>query len=127
MKSEAVVQAEVRLEASRLGVVLWRNNVGAVYSIDNRFVRFGLANESKALNTRIKSADLVGMMKNGKFLAVEVKKESWIYMGTPRERAQLAFLRIVNTCGGRGFFINDACSLQRLLTTSIKNLMLRGF
>ena len=51
----------VRLEAARKRILLWRNNVGALSDKDGRFVRYGLANDSQAVNKRIKSVS--GMLR----------------------------------------------------------------
>ena len=87
--SENLVSSAVRLEASNRGdIVLWRNNVGALQDERGRLVRYGLANESKHLNERIKSADLIGIHRRvivsqdvgrviGQFLSVETKREGW--------------------------------------------------
>jgi len=120
--SEADMSNRVRLEASRHGILLWRNNLGAVHTADGRFIRYGLANDSAALNARIKSSDLIGIQPIevdgrtiGRFVAIEVKKSGWKFHDTARERAQLKFLELVEMNGGRGFFIND----EKLLTRSI--------
>lgn len=114
-KSEAAVQSQVRLEASRKGGRLWRNNVGSFQDPDTgAWVRFGLCNDSKALNARVKSADLIGLrpititprhvgLVLGQFVSREVKAPGWVYRGTDREVAQLAWANIVNSLGG------DAC------------------
>lgn len=114
-KSEAAVQNAVRLEASRKGGRLWRNNVGSFQDPDTgAWVRFGLCNDSKALNARVKSADLIGLrpititprhvgLVLGQFVSREVKAPGWAYRGTDREAAQLNWATLVNTLGG------DAC------------------
>lgn len=76
---------EIRLEAAKRGIFLWRNNVGACKTEDGRFIRFGLANDSEKVNDVLKSADLIGIRpliitqemvgkKIGVFTSVEVKK-----------------------------------------------------
>lgn len=110
--SEAAVQSQVRLEASRKGCRLWRNNVGAGYLQDGTFVRWGLANDSKKMNDAIKSSDLIGIRPVdigggriiGQFVAREVKHSGWKFKGDNHEKAQLRFLEIVNGLGGDGKF-----------------------
>jgi len=113
-KSEAAVQNAVRLEASRKGGRLWRNNVGAGYSEDGSFMRWGLANETARTNAIVKSADLIGLrpvliepkhvgLVLGQFVSREIKAAGWKYSGTEREVAQLNWATLVSTLGG------DAC------------------
>lgn len=128
-KSEAAVQVRVRLEASKSGALLWRNNVGATpASIElkcpfcNRLsvhrqqpVRYGLANDSPAMNKRIKSADLIGIRPIligpehightiGQFVSREVKAEGWKFKGTEREEAQMRWAMLVQQYGGDARF-----------------------
>lgn len=121
-KSEAAVQTAVRLEASRVGARLWRQNVGACKDDTGRIIRYGLCNDSAALNKRIKSSDLVGIRPViitpdmvghtiGQFIAREIKKPSWHYTGTDREKAQLAFGELVISLGGDFAFANSEGSL----------------
>jgi len=86
MKTESVVQSEIRADAGAQGVLLWRNNRGAMEDLDGRVVRFGLGNDSPAMDRRIKSSDLVGqvttrLLFDGKRMAqplyVECKAEGW--------------------------------------------------
>ena len=97
--SEAGVQKAVRLEAARMGVVLWRNNNGAYQDDQGNWVRYGLANDSKQMNQNIKSSDLIGIRPGGQFVAREIKKPGWRYTGTQREQAQLKFITLVLTVG----------------------------
>jgi hypothetical protein len=110
--SESGVQSRVRLEASNKAIYLWRNNVGAGQLKEgNRFIRFGLANDSKALNGVIKSADLIGPRKTlvtqamvgthvGIFTSREIKHAGWKYSGTIEECAQLQWAALINAQGG---------------------------
>lgn len=110
-QSEAAVQQLVRLEASRLGMRLFRNNVGACKDDTGRVIRYGLSNDSAQMNKAIKSSDLIGirpviitpdMMGHtiGQFVAREVKRPGWSYRGTDREVAQQAFGQLVLKLGG---------------------------
>jgi len=114
-RSEAAVQAEMRLAAAREGNYLWRNNVGAAMTDTGSFVRYGLANDSARLNSVLKSSDLIGIRAVtitpqhvgtviGQFVAREVKHSGWKYTGTDREKAQLRFIELVNGKGGDAAF-----------------------
>lgn len=109
-KEEGVL-SHLRLQAPVYGGRLWRNNVGAVHTSDGRFLRYGLANDSSAMNSSLKSSDLIGIMpviitpsligmRVGVFMAIETKRPDWKYTGTPREKAQLAWLRLIYDLGG---------------------------
>ena len=116
--SEATVQQQVRLAASKLGMRLWRNNNGATFDQDGRMIRYGLANDSASLNKRIKSHDLIGITPHvvtqadvgrtlGIFTSLEVKRGDWKYRGTEREVAQRAWMEIILSLGGISKFIKD--------------------
>lgn len=116
-RSETAVQQAVRLKSSKQGRRMWRNNVGAVTDEHGRHIRFGLCNESAAINKTLKSSDLIGItpvtitadmvgQTIGVFTAFEVKKESWKYSGTEREEAQLNYINLVRTLGGIAGFVN---------------------
>lgn len=106
--AEAGVQACVRLDVDLWGGAVWRNNSGVAREIRNdgeiRPVRYGLGNDSKRLNDVFKSSDLIGLVKGGRFLAVDAKPRGWRYMGKQREKAQLAFHQRVREIGGLACF-----------------------
>lgn len=121
-ESEAAIQTRIRLEASRVGMRLWRNNVGAGYLEDGSFVRFGLANDSKQMNAHIKSGDLIGIRPVliephhigkviGQFVSREVKRGDWKYTGTKREEAQLKWAILITSMGGDACFTNGEGTL----------------
>lgn len=114
---EARVQDEARLLASKMGWRLFRNNVGVLKDERGVPVRYGICNDSPAMNKRIKSSDLIGIRPVvitqdmvgstiGQFVAREVKKAGWKYKGTEHERAQLAFGTLIIGLGGDFKFWN---------------------
>lgn len=113
--NETNVQARVRVEAASRGLKLFRNNVGAGTMPDGSFVRWGLANDSSALNEVVKSGDLIGFRPRvittrdlggiiAQFVSRECKPVGWTFKGTPREQAQLRWATMVNTYGGDAKF-----------------------
>jgi len=102
--TEAQVKKVVRLEGAQKGITLWSNNVGVAVDEQGRYIRYGLANDSKAMNMNVKSSDLIGIGPDGLFYARETKRPGWHYTGTPREVAQLKFLQLVLSKGGNAEF-----------------------
>ena len=113
--TETAIMPGLRLTASRAGFALWRNNSGAFRDGTGRWIRYGLGNDSATLCRDWKSSDLVGVGPAGRFLAVEVKPPDWRYRGTPREAAQLSFLRNVVQLGGIAGFVRSDDELLALL------------
>lgn len=116
--SEAAVQARTRVAVSQLGWRVWRNNIGAGKLADGSFVRWGLANDSSAINQSLKSADLIGIRPMviesmhigrtiGQFVSLECKPADWHYTGTPREVAQEKWAALITFYGGHARFVND--------------------
>lgn len=72
-------------------IFAWRNNTGA-YKIEGRFIRFGHKG----------SSDILGILPDGKFLAIEIKgKNGRITI------EQDEFLKRINDNGGVGFVAHD--------------------
>jgi len=86
MGSETNLVQQIRLKASELGCLLFRNNTGKFENKAGRWVEFGLCKGS---------SDLIGMMPDGRFLAVECK----IGAAVPRQN-QIDFINLVNERGG---------------------------
>lgn len=122
--SEANVQSRVRLAAPSLGMRLFRNNVGVLKNENGTPVRYGLANDSPALNKRLKSSDLIGWRRLpitqamvgyciAQFVALESKREGWKFSpGDDREEAQRAWLTLVAADGGYGKFVTGPADVE---------------
>ena len=125
LSSEARVQSLVRLEAAQAGYWLTRNNVGA-YKAPNssRWVRYGLANESKQQNSLVKSADLIGFRQRviistdvgstiAQFVSRECKAEGWSFSPNDQhEQAQAAWRDFINSNGGDAAFVSGPGSFK---------------
>ena len=132
LTSETAVQQRVQLMAAQRGARLWRNNNGACEDKTGRQIRYGLGNISANVNRVFKSSDLIGPtpliinpMHVGQtvavFTAAECKAPGWTYQGDKpcsckpgsaqckpcHERAQLAFLTMINGMGGIGKFVSN--------------------
>lgn len=116
--SERGVQDRERYAAALGGAYMWRNNRGAFKDVTGRWIRFGLANDSKPLGDKLKSGDLIGITPRlikvddvGKILAQfrsrECKKPGWRYTGTPEEQAQLRWHSLILANGGDSAIINE--------------------
>lgn len=120
--SEGRAQSEIRLAAPSLGMRLWRNNVGALQDERGVPVRYGLANDSKALNAKLKSGDLIGWRRVqitpehvgttlAQFVSIECKAPGWTYRGDDHEQAQQRWAALVATDGGYARFATGAHQL----------------
>jgi hypothetical protein len=124
--SEAYAQSQVILEAPRYQCRLFRNNVGAFKDDAGGFVRYGLANESKTRNKRLKSSDLVGWRRRvitvdmippgglliGQAVLREIKEPGWYYTGDEHEEAQLRWLQLGLSDGCDAAFATGPGSFQ---------------
>jgi len=117
-ESEARVQSRVRLLAPMVNMRLFRNNVGALLDARGVPVRFGLANDSKVLNRKLKSGDLIGWERVSitpdllgstiaRFVSFECKPSDWKYTGDEHEQAQQNWAALVVAEGGRARFIRE--------------------
>jgi hypothetical protein len=120
--SEKNVSKNVQLEASRLGMRLFRNNRGMFKTLDGkRNVRAGLevtgASDLIGITTVTVTPDMVGQ-KIGVFTCVEVKNPKWRNPLLPHEKEQELFIAQIRGRGGIGFFINDAKKLKESVDKS---------
>lgn len=115
LKSESEVQQLIQIEAAKYGCQLMRNNSGGFKDDTGRMIFFGLGNTSKARNDLIKSSDLIGIM-NGRFVAIEVKKEGWVFNpNDKREAAQLAFINWIKFHGGLAGFAASVDDFKNII------------
>ena len=118
MKPESQVLSEVRKRASDLGIHLWRNNRGACEDAKSgRVIRYGIANDSKAMDKRIKSSDLIGWTNDGRFVSVECKAEGWKLTKNlnAREEAQLRWITLVRQHNGVAGFVTTVEEFDKLM------------
>lgn len=101
---ESNIQQLIRLEASRLGCILWRNNTGFLPDKTGRLVKFGLCEGS---------SDLIGIYK-GRFVAIEVKQPK----KKPTEK-QKNFLLTIRKNGGISGCIDSPDKVQQLLNEEL--------
>jgi hypothetical protein len=115
LTKEAHIMDAIRIEASKQGGRLWRNNRGAGVLKNGSFVRWGLANETEAMNKVCKSADLIGIKPVlitpdmvgttvGQFWSVECKHGGW--KPSQADPAQMAWAVLVHRLGGCSEFNN---------------------
>lgn len=127
-KNEAEVEQQIKIEAVQYGCILMRNNNGALNDETGRPVRYGLGNDSKAKNDKIKSSDEIGFTRIkisqamvGRtvaiFTAIEVKHPTkWEPSTTdPREKAQDAFLTWISKNGGIAGMVNSVEGFKAVL------------
>lgn len=103
---ESVVLKECLIVLDMLNIYHWRNNTGAV-RCGKRFIRFGYKG----------SADILGILPDGRFLAVECKREK----GGKLSDAQREFLNNISLNGGVALVINDSAELFNTLHLTLEN------
>lgn len=91
-----------QLEASKLGAIMWRNNVGRLKDATGRMVSYGVCNPG--------GADLIGIYK-GRFVAIEVKRP-----GKKTTEEQESFLEAIRRNGGIAGVCYSPEDVKKLLT-----------
>lgn len=116
MTLEAPILQQTRLEASRIGCRLFRNNRGLFYTMDGRKTRAGLEAEGASdligFAPVVITQDMVGKTV-AVFLAAETKKSDWKKPRGEREEKQENFINFIKANGGIAFFINNAADLKK--------------
>lgn len=88
------------------GIEHHRNNTGAV-RVDQRFIRFG----------EVGSADIIGCLPGGRYLAVECKAKGKRSNAT---EAQRAYAARVNAAGGLAIVVDDVGQLVEAIEAALK-------
>ena len=101
MSSEQDIQNLIRLALSERGILNFRNNVGCLKDATGRMVRYGLYPGS---------SDIIGIMPDGRFLAIEVKKP-----GKKPTPEQLNFIEAIRRHGGIAGVVHSPEELAGLL------------
>lgn len=98
--SESLIVAQCLEWLALHRIFAWRNNTGAYRTQAGAFVRYGHPG----------SADIIGLLPDGRFLAVECKT------ATGRQRkAQQVFERMVTRSGGLYVLARSTADLERAL------------
>lgn len=95
------------LEASKLGAIVWRNNVGILPDRNGVPVKFGVCNPG--------GSDLIGIYR-GRFLAIEVKQPG--KNPTPEQRN---FIEIIRKHGGIAGVAREAADVKKILNEQLTN------
>ena len=107
-KKENVVLSQCLSYLQIRGIFAWRNNSGAL-KIGRRFIRFGLPG----------SSDILGILPNGQFLAVECKREK----GGKLSDKQVEFLSRIKQNGGVAVCIHSVNELEKIITSTFTSTM----
>lgn len=127
MTSESAVSQHTQYALTQAGGFAMRNNVGVAFDATGRPIRYGLMNESKAVNSKYKSSDLIDCVPIviqphhvgrtfGLFVALETKHSHWtLRPSDDHAQAQLRFINLIRRNGGAADFITDADQVNLLL------------
>lgn len=114
--SETSIVKLIQLALAKIGVRLFRNNIGMFTDDFGNKVRYGLAPGTSDLigwRSFMITSEMVGR-RIAVFVAVEVKKPG---ARTDKERLelQLNFIRVVNEAGGIAFIAQSVEEAERLI------------
>lgn len=100
--NETTILKQTMIEASKLGLVVFRNNVGMLPDKNGRMVQYGLCKGS---------SDLIGFDRDsGFFVAIECKTDKGVLT-----KEQQIFIDTVKKSGGFSCVIRDAKKLKIIL------------
>lgn len=100
---ESVVVGSCLSLLSIIGIYAWRNNTGALQDKHGRMVRYGLRG----------SSDIIGILPDGRFLAIECKRE-----GGRIRPEQKEFIAKINKNGGVGAIVHNTDELMAVLKSA---------
>lgn len=81
--------------------IVERINSGAIQS-DKYFVRFHILYSRDHKGRKMRKSDVCGMLTDGRYYAVEVKRPGWTKPKDQREQEQMNYVEYVRHCGGIG-------------------------
>lgn len=114
VSSESAIQQAIRLAASKLGYVLWRNNRGALKDQRGRLVRYGVgpdgAGDLIGYAPITITQDMVGKQV-AVFVNIEVKRPDH-KTDKARLQNQIDFISRVRSRGGIAAMLDDPSNLQ---------------
>lgn len=112
MRESDILQA-VRLRASQLGAIVWRNNCGAYKTAHGHYIKYGVANPGGSdllgLTQITVTQEMVGKLV-AVFTALEIKQPN--KKPTPEQQA---FIDCINKNGGIAAVISDPEQLNNIL------------
>ena len=104
-EKEVAIQNKIRIELSKLGVLTFRNNTG--WASQER-TKYGLCNGS---------SDIIGILPDGRFLAIEVKTT-----GKKPTIKQLNFIRAVCNHNGVAFHTDSVAHCIAVILDQIRKV-----
>lgn len=105
-KKESEILHECLSVLHELNIYVWRQNTGAFKTPKGGFFRSSHAGVS----------DIIGLLPNGRFLAVECKREK----GGVVSEAQKNFLSQIDSNGGLAIVSNNAESLKKIILQELQ-------
>jgi hypothetical protein len=108
--SESLIMREIRMRLGKIPeVVMFRNNVGTAEFVspqgDVMHVAYGLCPGS---------SDLIGMLKGGRFVALEVKRP-----GEQPTKSQQQFIALIRRMGGVADVVTSADEAERVVRAAL--------
>jgi hypothetical protein len=110
---ESEVQSKIKQKLTKLGFILFRNNVGAWRHKSGRWIQYGLCKGSSDLigwRPLIITADMIGK-KIAQFVAIETKRNA----KSKATEKQINFVDTVQKSGGVGIIASSFENLKEYL------------